>query len=104
MHALTANVPKRGVVKFLLKSLVFLFDHPVSTLFDYSVSTPSDFSASHPYISASIVESLHLSTCIVEDPIIVSNPIGCSAHLSLVCKDLRIAILMLTSFVPWAMG
>ena len=45
------------------------------------------------FISTSIVESLHLSTCIVEDPISVSNPIGGSARLPLVCKDLRITIL-----------
>ena len=45
------------------------------------------------FISTSIVESLHLSTCIVEDPISVSNPIGGLARLPLVCKDLRIAIL-----------
>ena len=32
---------------------------------------------------------MHLSTSITEDPIIVSNPVGGSAHLSLVCKDLR---------------
>ena len=47
------------------------------------------------YISASIVESLHPRYCIIEDPIIVSNPIAGSTHLSLTCEDLRIAILML---------
>ena len=71
----------RVVVKFLLKKSSFSFDHPVSALFD--------FSASHLVISTSIVESMHLNTCMVEDPIIVSNPICGSAHLSLVCKDLR---------------
>ena len=88
MHALTARVPKRGR-NVSVESLVFLFNHPVRTLF-YS-------GTSHSFISASIVDSLHLSTCIVEDPIIVSNPIGGSAHLSLVCKDLRIAILSIES-------
>ena len=81
MHALTTSIPEREVVRFLLKSLVFLLDHPTSTLFD--------FCASHSFISASIVESLHPRACIVEDPIIVSSPICGSAHLSLVCKDLR---------------
>ena len=70
-------------------------------IFDYLVSTPSDFSASHPYISASIVESLHPRYCVVEDPIIVSNPIAGSAHLSLTCEDLRIAIFMLMFFGLW---
>ena len=60
-------------------------DHPVSILFD--------FIASHSLISASVVESLHLSTSIIKDPIIFSNPVGGSAHLSLVCRDLRISIL-----------
>ena len=62
MHALTASVPEREVVRFLLKSLVFVLDHPASTLLD--------FCASHLFISASIVESLHPRACIEEDPLL----------------------------------
>ena len=87
VHALTASIPEREAVRFLLKEFF---------LFDFCVNTPSDFSASHSFISASIVESLHPRACIVEDPIIFSNPIGGSAHLSLICKDLRIAILSMS--------
>ena len=93
MHALTTSIPEREAVRFRLKEF-FLFDYPIST--------PSDFSASHPYIYASIVESLHPRYCVVEDPIIASNPIAYSAHLSLTYEDLRIAIFMLMFF--WAMG
>ena len=64
---------------------VFLFDHPVRTLFDSG--------ASHSFISTSLVETLHLNTSLVVDPIVVSNPIGGSAHLSMVCRDLRLSIL-----------
>ena len=39
------------------------------------------------------MESLHLDTSIVEDPLVVSNPIGGSAYLSMVCLDLKISIL-----------
>ena len=42
--------------------------------------------------SASIVESLHLSTSVVEDPIFVSNPVGESAHLFMTCLDLRMSM------------
>ena len=45
------------------------------------------------FISASIVESLHLSTSVVEDPIFVSNPVGESAHLFMTCLDLRMSML-----------
>ena len=58
-----------------VESLVFLFDHPVRTLFDSG--------ASHSFISTSLVESLHLNTSLVEDPLVVSNQIGGSAYLSM---------------------
>ena len=68
-----------------VESLVYLGDFPIRTLFDSG--------ASHSFISASVVDTLHLDTCLVEDPIVFSNPIGGSAHLSLVCLDLGISIL-----------
>ena len=68
-----------------VESLVFLFDHPVCTLFDSG--------ASHSFISTSLVESLHLNISLVEDPLVVSNPIGGSAYLSMICLDLKISIL-----------
>ena len=84
MHALTATpVQDRGSVS--VESLVYISDYPVRTLFDSG--------ASHSFISSDIVESLHLSTSLVEDPVSVSNPIGGSAHLSMICVDLKISIL-----------
>ena len=68
-----------------VESLVFLFDHPVRTLFDSG--------ASHSFISTSLVETLHLDTSIFTDPLVVSNPIGGSTHLSMDCRDLRLSIL-----------
>ena len=58
-------------VVFLLRALyIFL------TLFDSG--------ASHSFISSDLVDSLHLSTSLVNDPMCVSNPIGGSAHLSII--------------------
>ena len=71
--------------KISVESLDFLFDHPVRTLFDSG--------ASHSFISTSLVETLHLDTSLIVDPIVVSNPIGGSAHLSMVCRDLTLSIL-----------
>ena len=62
-----------------------MFDHPVRTLFDSG--------ASHSFISTSLVETLHPDTSLVTDPLVVSNPIGGSAHLSMICRDLRVFIL-----------
>ena len=52
-----------------------------------------DSGASHSFVSASLVETLHQNTSLVMDPIVVSNPIGGSAHLSMLCRDLRVSIL-----------
>ena len=68
-----------------VESLIFLFHHHVRTLFDSG--------ASHSFISASLVETLHLNTSLVMDPIVVSNLIGGSAHLSMIFQDLRVFIL-----------
>ena len=40
-----------------------------------------------------MVESLHLSTSMVLDLIVVSNPIGGTTHLSMICRSLRISML-----------
>ena len=50
-------------------------DHPVRTLFDSSA----------PHLFISLVESLHLDTSLVDDPVVVSNPIGGSTYLSMIC-------------------
>ena len=68
-----------------VESLVYLFDRPVCTLFDSG--------ASHSFISTALVETLHLNTSIIQDPLVVSNPIGGSAYLSMICLDLEIYIL-----------
>ena len=84
MHALNATpVPNRGSIS--VESLVYISDFPVLTLFDSG--------ASHSFIPSDLVESLHLSTSLVYDPMCVSNPIGGSAHLPVVCMDLKISIL-----------
>ena len=68
-----------------VENLIFLFDHAVQTLFDSGTS--------HLFISASVAESLHLDTSLVMDPIVVSNPNGGSAHLSMIYRDLRVSTL-----------
>ena len=75
VHALMAPRQDRGR-NISVESLVFLFDHPVHTLFNSG--------ASHSFIFDSVVESLHLSTSIFSDPVIVSNPIGGTTHLFMI--------------------
>ena len=65
--------PQERGRKVSVESLVYLFDYPVRTLFDYGTS--------HSFISTALVESLHLDTSLVEDPLVVSNPIGGSTYL-----------------------
>ena len=67
VHALTAPPQERGR-NISIESLVYLYDHPIRTLFDSG--------ASHSFISTALVESLHLDTSIVKDPLVVSIPIG----------------------------
>ena len=77
MHALARNAPDRGR-KISMEGLISLFNHPIRTLFDSG--------ASHSFISSSVVESLQLITSMVVDPVVVSKPIGGSAHLSIICR------------------
>ena len=98
MHALnTAPVQDRGSIS--VESLVYISNFPVRTLFDSG--------ASHSFIS-DLVESLHLSTSLVENPVSISNLIGGSAHLSAICMDLKISILsvefMCNAYVLGFMG
>ena len=65
MYSLTASVPDGDRPSRL--EFGFLY-YPVRTLFD------SDASSS--FISPLLVESLHLDTSLVDDPLVVSNPIG----------------------------
>ena len=84
MHALAINAPDRGR-KFFVEGLISLSNHPIRTLYGSG--------ASHSFISSSVVESLHLITSMVVDPVVVSNPIGGSAHLSMICRGLKISVL-----------
>ena len=59
------------------------------------------------FISASIVESLHLSTSVVEDPVFSLKSYGESAHLFMTCLDLRMSMLSVefrSNAFFWAMG
>ena len=100
MHALNTTPALDRGSNISVESLVYISEFPVRTLFDSG--------ASHTCISSDIVENLHLSTSLVEDPVIVSNPIGGSAHLSMMCVDLRISILsvefMCNAYVLGFMG
>ena len=68
-----------------MEGSIFIFDFPIRALFDSG--------ASHYFISSSLVECLHLDLSLVADPIVVSNPIGGSAHLSMICRGLRLYIM-----------
>ena len=84
MHALEASVPDRGR-KVFIEGLISLSNHPIRTLFDSG--------ASHSFISDSVVESSHLSTSMLSDPVVVSNPIRGKTHLCMICLGLRISVL-----------
>ena len=62
MHTLMTSAPDRGR-KIFVGKLISFSNHPIRTLFDSG--------ASHSFISSSMVESLHLNTSMVVDPIIV---------------------------------
>ena len=81
---LSRPVTDRGR-KISVEGLISLSNHPIRTFFDSG--------ASHSFISSSVVESLHLITSMVVDPVVVSNNIGGSAHLSMICQGLKIFML-----------
>ena len=83
MHALEASGPDRGR-KIIVEDLISFFVYHIRTLFDYGVS--------HSFISSSLLDSLHLNTCIVSGPVVVSIFIGGTTHLSMICRGLRISI------------
>ena len=84
MHALVISAPGRGR-KISIESLISFSNHPVRTFFDSG--------ASHSFMSSSVVESLHLITSMIVDLVVVSNPNGGSAHLSMICQGLKISVL-----------
>ena len=80
----------REVVTFLLKVQLFFSIIPLELC----------FCTSHPFNSASKVESLHLSTSMVEDPFFFFFSqilLGKSAHLFMTCLDLRMSMLSVES-------
>jgi len=83
VHTLAISAPDSGR-KISVENLISLSNHPIRILFD--------FGASHSFISSSMVESLHLITTMVVDPIVVSNPIGVSEHLSMIFWCLKISM------------
>ena len=68
--------------KFTVEGLISIFYFPIRTLFDSG--------ASHSF---SPMDCLHLDISLVVEPTVISNPIGRSAHLSMVCRGLKIFIL-----------
>ena len=68
-----------------MEGSISIFEFPIRALFDSG--------ASHSFISSSLVDRLHLDLSLVVDPIVVSNPIGGSTHLTMVCRGLRLYIM-----------
>ena len=63
------------------------------SFFDFHIRTLFDSGASHPFISSSLFDFLHSDICLVVDPIVVSNPIGETTYLSMICRGLKVFIL-----------
>ena len=76
--------PQEKGKSIVLEGLIFISDVPFHALFDTG--------ASHSFISCSMVSCLHLEPDLVHDPLVVSNPIGGSTTLSMICRGLRISI------------
>ena len=71
--------------KVVIEGSIFLFDTSIRVLFDSG--------ASHSFIACPLVEKLHLDISLLYEPVVVSNPVGGSAHLSMLCKNLKLLIL-----------
>ena len=74
------TVPSHGQGA-VLEGLISISDVPFHALFDTG--------ASHSFVSSNLVSSLHLKPDIVYDPLVVSNPVGGSANLSMICHGIR---------------
>jgi len=74
----------RDTGRAALEGKILILGNIISTLFDSG--------ASHTFISHTVVKSLNLKTENTTDPLVVSNPIGGTSYLNLVCKDLVLDI------------
>jgi len=77
---LSTQPPPRDTGKATLKGKVLILGNVISTLFD------SD--ASHIFISQTIVKILNLKAENTPKPLVVSNSIGGTSYLNLICKYL----------------
>ena len=62
----------------------------VSILSDFPVRTLFDTGASHSFIASALVDTLDLKPDIVHESVLVSNPVGGSTHLSMICHNLSL--------------
>ena len=80
----TPTVPNRGR-SVSVEGLISIVGSHIRVLFDSG--------ASHSFISSYLVDQLHLDISLIVDPILVSNPVGGSTHLTMIYRDVRINIL-----------
>jgi len=76
--------PPRDTGRAALKDNILILKNEISTLLDLG--------ASHTFVSLIIVKALNMKTENTTNPLIVSNLIGGSNDLSVICKDLVLDI------------
>ena len=64
----------------VIQGMLSIYDVPVRVLFDSG--------ASRSFISSDLVDRLGLEPEIVDRPLVVTNPIGGSTSLSMICTNL----------------
>lgn len=67
-----------------MEGMIYIFDIPIHVLFDTG--------ASLTFLSSSLIDNLHIISDLVHEPLVVLNPMGSSANLSMICRGIRFAI------------
>ena len=74
----------QGISHSILDGIIMFRDHPIRVLFDTG--------ASHFFISKELVDTFSLDVLCLMTSLRIANPVGASATISLLCKDVEIIL------------
>ena len=74
----------QGISHSILDGIILFRDHPIRVLFDTG--------ASHSFISKELVDTFSLDVLCLMTSLRIANPVGGSATISLLCKDVEIIL------------
>ena len=74
----------QGISHSILDGIILFRDHPIRVLFDTG--------ASHSFMSKELVDTFSLSVIALMTSLRIANPVGGSATISLLCKDVEIIL------------